>query len=234
MPRVVVLGAGTGVGKTRVSVALLRALATRGVPTLGLKPIESGILRGVNDEPAPDSDAAALAAAGSLQTTLPHPLYALGEPISPHLAARRAGVELDVARCSDWVATSEESVAPRVSSHSALWTVVETAGGVFSPLGVATRNFELARALGPAIWLLVAPDALGVLHDLGATLGAMNALGRLPDHVLLSAARAPDASTGTNAAELTTLGIVRPSAVLARNDDSGIAPLVEHLLATAG
>lgn len=234
MPRVVVLGAGTGVGKTRVSVALLRALAARGTSTLGLKPIESGVRRGPNGTPATDSDAGALADASSLKMQELHPLYALPEPISPHLAARHAGLSLDIARCADWVGVCERSVTPHPSSHSALWTVVETAGGVFSPLGVAVRNFELARALGPAIWLLVAPDSLGVLHDVSATLSAMEALGRKPDHVLLSAARAPDASTGTNAAELSGLGIARPSAVLARDDDSGIVPLVERLLATAG
>jgi dethiobiotin synthetase len=102
---------------------------------------------------------------------------------------------------------------------------------VFSPLGAGARNFELAQSLGEAIWLLVAPDSLGVLHDLTATLTAMAALGRSPDHIVLSAAREPDASTGSNAAELAALGIVTTTAVLARNDDSGIGVLVDRLLA---
>ena len=111
------------------------------------------------------------------------------------------------------------------------WSVVETAGGVFSPLSPTATNFDLALALEPAIWVLVAPDALGVLHDLSATLQAMRARGRTPDHVVLSGAREPDSSTGSNAAELEALGIVATSAVLARNDDRGIASLVERLLA---
>jgi dethiobiotin synthetase len=112
----------------------------------------------------------------------------------------------------------------------AVWSVVETAGGVFSPLSSTAANFELALALDPAIWVLVAADALGVLHDVSATLLAMRARNRVPDHVVLSAARPPDASTGTNAAELAALGIATPSAVLARDDDRGLDALVASLM----
>ena len=232
--RVVVLGCGTGVGKTRLSVALLRALVARGVPVLGLKPIESGIERGdAPNVPASGSDAAALAAAGSLKMEMPHPLYALRAPVSPHLAARSAGAQIDVKRVASWVAQAEQNVTcvtSRVVADSAHWTLIETAGGVFSPLGPGVTNFELALALEPATWVLVAADALGVLHDVSATLRAMRACGREPEHLVLSGAREPDASTGSNATELATLGIARPSAVLARDDDRGVSDLLERLL----
>lgn len=77
--RVVVLGTGTGVGKTRLTVALARALRRIG-PTLALKPLESG----------GDADARAFDVENSLRVD-PHPLIALREPLSPHLAARRDG-----------------------------------------------------------------------------------------------------------------------------------------------
>lgn len=227
--RVVVLGCGTGVGKTRVSVALLRALGERGRSALGLKPIESGIEPKLGAPPT-GSDAAALAAAGSVRTPLAHPLYGLREPVSPHLAARAMGVEIELSRIGAWVAQCEASVTPLVTSPSALWTVVETAGGVFSPLAPGLANFELARALEPAIWLLVAADALGVLHEVSATWKAMRAAGRQPDHLVLSGAREPDASSGGNAAELATLGIATVSAVLTRNDDRGVHALLDRLL----
>jgi dethiobiotin synthetase len=229
--RVVVLGCGTGVGKTRVSVALLRALTSRGLPALGLKPIESGIAPSGNGAYPPDgSDAAELARAGSLRTALPHPLFGLPDPVSPHLAARAAGLRIDIGRVAAWTVQCELEVAPHVVSRSALWTVLETAGGVFSPLAQHVTNFELALRLEPAVWLLVAADALGVLHDVTSTLKAMRAGGREPDHLVLSAARDPDASSGSNAAELATLGIATPSAVLARNDDSGVQALLDQLL----
>jgi dethiobiotin synthetase len=228
--RVVVLGCGTGVGKTRLSVALLRELAARGQPALGLKPIESGLEGDDSAGAPPGSDAAALAAAGSLQPPGRHPLYALRDPLSPHLAARSAGIQIDVQHITTWVEAEERAVTPHVVSDSALWTVVETAGGVFSPLARGVANFELAQALEPAIWVLVAADALGVLHEVSSTLKAMRACGRVPEHLVLSGAREPDASTGSNAVELAALGIATPSAVLARNDDRGVTALVELLL----
>ncbi|HKO53883.1 MAG TPA: dethiobiotin synthase [Polyangiaceae bacterium] len=236
--RVVVLGCGTGVGKTRLSVALLRALVGRGLPALGLKPIESGIeidakIERADTHAAPSgSDAAALALAGSVQTQLRHPLYALRAPVSPHLAARTSGIQIDVQLVVDWVAKAESLVTPHVVPHRSLWTIVETAGGVFSPLAPGVSNFELAQALEPALWLLVAADSLGVLHDVSSASRAMRACGREPDHLVLSGAREPDASSGNNAAELATLGIATPSAVLARNDDRGVDALVERLLET--
>ena len=121
-------------------------------------------------------------------------------------------------------------MTPLVASHSVAWTVIESAGGVFSPLAIGLTNFELALALGPATWVLVGADSLGVLHDVSATMQAMRARGRQPDHVVLSAARERDASTGRNAAELAALGIVTPSAVLDRNDQDGMRGLVQRLL----
>jgi dethiobiotin synthetase len=103
--------------------------------------------------------------------------------------------------------------------HLVAFAVIETAGGLFTPLAPGLTNWELARALDPSIWVLVAPDSLGVLHDTTATLEAARARGRVPDFVVLSAARPADASTGTNAAELESLGIVTPVAVLSRGDD---------------
>ena len=88
----------------------------------------------------------------------------------------------------------------------------------------------LARALDPAIWLLVGADALGVLHDVTATLGFARALGRPPDHVLLSASRSPDASTGTNAAELEALGIASRVFSARAHDAASLASLVDALL----
>jgi dethiobiotin synthase len=229
VPRVVVLGSGTSVGKTRTSVALLRALSGPCRQTIGLKPIESGV-RSHSIDPPPGSDAEALARAGSSPVTVQHPLHALPQPVSPHRAARDLGLEILLESVVSWVRYAE-SMTPLAVPHMALWSVVETAGGVFSPLSEHMTNFDLALTLEPAIWILVAPDAIGVLHDVSATLQAMRARGRAPDHVVLSAARASDASTGGNAGELSALGIVTPTAVLERDNDSGIADLVRRLLA---
>jgi dethiobiotin synthetase len=94
-----------------------------------------------------------------------------------------------------------------VAEHEAPITIVETAGGLFSPLGHTSTNFELTRALRPDGVLLVAPDRLGVLHDLTTTLALAAARGDLPIGIVLSAPAAPDASTGRNDHEIVALGI---------------------------
>jgi dethiobiotin synthetase len=228
VPRLIVLGCGTNVGKTRFCVALLRALTAQGVPTVGLKPIESGIEPGLGS--VPGSDAAALSSAATLNPSQSRAPYALAAPVSPHLAAKAEGLRIDEQVAANWVRKVEAEVATHISPHIAIWSIVETAGGVFSPLSETATNLDLALALEPATWVLVAADALGVLHDVSATLQAMRARNRAPDHLVLCAARAPDASTGTNATELAALGIATPSAVLARDDDRGVEAFAALLL----
>lgn len=216
--RVVVLGTGTGVGKTRLTVALARALRRIG-PTLALKPLESG----------GDADARAFDVENSLRVD-PHPLVALREPLSPHLAARREGRGISVAELAGWVAEQEARLALCDTTSPYLFSVIESAGGALSPLSREARNLELARALDPAQLLLVGPDSLGVLHALGSTLIAMATLGRPPDLIALSAASV-DASTGTNADELRHLGIADPAFVLGPGEDDATR-LAEALLSS--
>lgn len=188
--RVILLGTGTDVGKTYVTACLARGLAER-CSVLALKPIESGVVAGGQ------GDAEAIAAAAGHAPR--HSRWRFAPPVSPHLAARAAGVSIEAAEVASWV-HEQERLGPRDV------TLVETAGGAFSPLAVGVTNVDLAVACGPALWLLIAPDALGVLHDVTATL---RSLPRPPDAVLLSRARPADASTGTNAAELEGLGIAQ-------------------------
>lgn len=192
--RVVVLGTGTGVGKTHVACALLGELRHAGADVVGLKPVETGVGEGVSDA-SRLSEAAGRGAA---------PLHGFADPVSPHLAARRARVRVDVAAIVRWVAGQACSV-----------TLVETAGGALSPLSDEAVQADLAAALAPARAVLVATDRLGVLHDVAATLEACRRRGVDPV-VVLSAPTVPDASTGTNAGELEGLGIATVSAVFPR------------------
>jgi dethiobiotin synthetase len=224
--RVVVLGTGTGIGKTFVTAALARELRRRGCSVIALKPIETGCASA--GDPAASSDAWQLEAA-STGVVRPHPLHAFEDPISPHLAARRARAAIDTGQIVEWVRSAELALHRSTIQYTSPWTIVETAGGALSPLSDTATNVDLARALEPAIWLLVVPDALGVLHDLRATLTALRSLARAPDVIAMSAARPPDSSTGTNAAELAALGIATPAAVFERNSDAGAEPLANAL-----
>lgn len=223
MHRLVVLGTGTDVGKTYASAALLSGLRRRGLQATALKPIETGIAD-AGDAPPPRSDSGVLERAASAPPPRPHPLYRFRRPVSPHLAARETTTQIDLDRIVDWV----NDATLRCPTHM---TLIETAGGAFSPLGPAISNLDLAAALEPAQWLLVAPDSLGVLHDVTATLTALRARARAPDYLLLSASRPPDASTGTNADELRRLRLADPIAVLGPGDTSGLDALLDAVLA---
>lgn len=148
------------------------------------------------------------------------PLFSLRDPISPHLAARREGVTLSARAIA--LATAEESM------------IVESAGGLYSPLSDAETNADVALAYGPrALVVLVAPDRLGVLHDVGACVRAAEVDGITFAAVALSAPAHPDASTGTNAAEIERLGLADAVVVFprARLDDDATKKAAAELYA---
>ncbi|WP_437588956.1 dethiobiotin synthase [Sorangium sp. So ce1000] len=185
------VGTGTGVGKTHASVALVAALAARGDKVCGLKPIESGI-DGIST-----TDAEQLALVSSVQSE-PAP-YRFADPLSPHLAARRCGRDISLDVAVAWVARQPAPVV-----------IVESAGALLSPLGPGMTNADLVRALAPDAVVLVGLDRLGILHEVACCTLALRALapGLPPALVVLNPPEVPDASTGTNAAELVALGIV--------------------------
>jgi dethiobiotin synthetase len=125
------------------------------------------------------------------------PEYCLAEPLSPHLAARREGRKIDVAKIVARVAKLSEG--PDL-------LLIETAGGLFSPLNDSALNADFARDLQRELplarTLLIAADRLGVLHDLGATIRAALVADIKLDGIVLSSPAKADASTGTNGAEL--------------------------------
>jgi dethiobiotin synthetase len=231
MPRVVVLGTGTSVGKTYVTAALARALAASDPAAVvcAVKPLETGVPRVSRDgAPHAGTDAALLEAASRGKPPRPHPLYAFREPLSVHVAARHQRARISLPAVSRWLsAIALPDTALRVTQ----WILIETAGGALSPVTNRLTNAHLATELDPAVWILVAPDSLGVFHDVRATLLGLVAAARAPDFLVLSGARAPDLATGCNAAEFSRLRLPRPAAVLDRHRDpeAALAPLVREL-----
>lgn len=189
MLRIVVLGVGTQIGKTWVAAALARSAGPSA--SIALKPIETGCT------PIAPPDAIALAEAAG--HPLVPPRYTFTAPVTPWLAAESAGETIDLKRVADWI--QQHSSRRGIALH-ATTCIVETAGGVFSPVTLDETNLDLAGLLDPALWLLVAPNRLGVLHDVRATVEAMRALHRAPDLIVLNdhaaTTGASDASTTTN------------------------------------
>jgi dethiobiotin synthetase len=182
---VAVTGTGTSIGKTHCAEALLLALRGMLPRVAGIKPIETGLADGGL------SDADRLRQASSFHVK--HAGYQFAQPVSPHLAAREAGQAIDLGVVRTFV--------EHVRAESDV-TLVELAGGLFSPLSESTLNVDLVRALRPDFTLLVAPDRLGVLHDVLATTCAAQSLGATFAALVVVAPATPDGSTGRNAAEL--------------------------------
>jgi dethiobiotin synthetase len=182
---IVVTGTGTGIGKTHFAEALLLALGKLGLGAAGIKPVETGLSEGGV------TDAARLAAASTFHVK--HSGLRFGDPVSPHLAAREAGVR---------IVPEELAGEVRRAVVSADVAVVELAGGLFTPLSDVETNADLALRLQPDLLLLVAPDRLGVLHETISATRAASAMGLRVDGIVLVAPADGDSSTGRNSSEI--------------------------------
>ncbi|MBX3620963.1 MAG: dethiobiotin synthase [Rhizobacter sp.] len=161
-----VTGTDTEVGKTLVSCGLLLHLRKRHARVVGMKPVAAGTVHTPQGEV--NEDAEALRACGSIEVPreLDNP-YCLPLPLSPHLAARAAGVRIELARlveCYHQLAAQADAV------------VVEGAGGFFVPLNERNTGADLAQALQLPV-VLVVGLRLGCLNHALLTAEAIRARG---------------------------------------------------------
>lgn len=142
MKGVFVTGTDTGVGKTRVSVALIHALRARGLKVAGMKPVAAG-----HDPGELNEDVAALMQAANVESELRdvNP-YAFEPPIAPHIAAAQVGVRIE----PGLIAEAYARLAARADV-----VVVEGAGGFRVPLNDHEDTADLAAALGLPVLLVV-------------------------------------------------------------------------------
>lgn len=148
---VFVTGTDTGIGKTWVAYALLRALSEAGIRSVGMKPVAAGIdlASGIND------DVAALACASNVDAPPgDRNPYAFPDAVAPHLAARAANASIDLAP----IASAYARLADRADA-----IVVEGAGGALVPLDERRDMLDIASALRLPV-LLVVGMRLGCLN----------------------------------------------------------------------
>lgn len=149
-----VTGTDTGVGKTTVSVALLRHAARRGLTPIPFKPAETGC----DPEPA---DAGALWRAA--RPPIPQAdvcLYAFRLPAAPSAAGSAEGVRIDL----DRIVERAYGLAAKGD-----FLLVEGAGGLLAPYVDALTTADLAVRLGLPL-LVVARTALGTVNHTALTL----------------------------------------------------------------
>jgi dethiobiotin synthetase len=148
-----VTGTDTEVGKTVIACALVRALRESGSRVAVMKPVASGARRtpgGLRND-----DALALIAAAATEAPYEdvNP-YCFEPAVSPHIAAKDAGISIDVST----IRAKYQAVAAEAD-----WVVVEGAGGWLAPLSDHQTMADLAWALSlPA--LLVVGLKLGCLN----------------------------------------------------------------------
>jgi dethiobiotin synthetase len=166
MPRLTILGTDTDAGKTYVSTALVRALRDRGVSLAPYKPLASGAPRG-------EGDPGALAEASGLPHDLITP-WCFERPVSPAFELERLGSPASPAWRSEqgtlpWPGTAELLRRAREVEARGHALLIETAGGLASPVTPTLDSWAIARVMGGSS-LLVALNRLGCIAALGAAL----------------------------------------------------------------
>ena len=161
-----ITGTDTGVGKTRVTLALMRLLQARGLSVIGMKPIATGC-DWVNSELRND-DALQLLIQSSVRLGYAeiNP-YAFEPAISPHIAARLVGQKIDLQNILDHY---------RRLQNQANCVLVEGVGGWLVPLHEREQLCDLARTLGLPV-LLVVGMRLGCLNHAQLTGQALDRSG---------------------------------------------------------
>jgi dethiobiotin synthetase len=173
MPRpdvvVVVAGTATEVGKTFVGAALVGDLRATGMRVAARKPAQSF----APDDQRTDADVLAAATDDDPAAVCPRQRW-YETPMAPPMAAealsRPAFTVGDLVSELDWPDAVDVGL-------------VETAGGVRSPIACDGDCASFARALGPDLVVLVADAGLGTINSVRLSAGALD---RLPLVVLLN------------------------------------------------
>jgi dethiobiotin synthetase len=166
-----VTGTDTGVGKTIVSASLLAAMAASGEPVGAYKPVVTGLEdpQEITARGAWPADHELLAMAAGMDPEQVTPLR-FGPAVSPHLAARLSGEQIDPER----LVASAHAVADASSGDRTL--VVEGVGGLLVPLCDDYAVLDLALALALPL-VVVARPGLGTINHTLLTLRAARSAG---------------------------------------------------------
>jgi dethiobiotin synthase len=154
MNGIFVTGTDTGIGKTIVSAALVCALREK-ENVCYWKPVQTGIEEDNDTETVKKL-------ANCRDEEIFDKGFRLEKPLSPHLSARLANVEI----------TIEKVLRFTTDFPSERFWIVEGAGGVLVPLGESELMIDLIKALSLPL-LIVARSGLGTINHTLLTLEAL-------------------------------------------------------------
>lgn len=145
-------GTDTDIGKTFVSLALIRLFTSQGKRTAYYKPFQSGAIENEGSLILPDIDF--IKKHSGLNATDIHALYALAPPLSPYHAAKELGVSL----------SQEEAVSKTkhlASSYDVL--IVEGSGGLYVPITEDYLMIDYFKDIGGLV-VLASRIGLGTIN----------------------------------------------------------------------
>lgn len=141
---ILITGIGTDIGKT-----LVAAIVTEALGADYWKPVQAGYETG--------TDAQTVASLISNSKTVIHKeSYCLSMPASPHIAAAREGVEIDLS-------VLQKDCQAILNSNGTKPLVVEGAGGLLVPLNKRETVADLAKAIDARV-ILVSRNYLGSIN----------------------------------------------------------------------
>jgi dethiobiotin synthase len=154
MRGIFVTGTDTGVGKTAVSAALLQRYRNSAALRYW-KPVQTGIER--------DDDTREVQRLGAGDGEFYELGLRLATPVSPHLAAERAGISIAI----------EVLLAMLPDDAEQCHWIVEGAGGALVPLNARELMIDLMGALGAGV-VVAARSGLGTINHTLLTLEALH------------------------------------------------------------
>jgi dethiobiotin synthetase len=205
-----VTGTDTGVGKTFVTSGLVRYARSKGIDSVGMKPICTGDNSDVHR---------LLEACGSSEPEhLINPVW-YRTPVAPYTASIIEDRLIDLSAIRE----AFEQLAGRHAS-----VLVEGAGGIAVPISAQYDFRDLARDLRLNV-IIVSANRLGVLNHTRLTVEAVRAAGLTCPLIVLNCVQADaDLSQTTNLSVLENL--VDVPALEIEHDQDDFSDLVERLL----
>jgi len=165
-----ITGTDTGVGKTWVTLALMKAMQNKGKAVVGMKPVASGCEK--TNEGLRNDDAVKILQQSSKRPsqTLDYKTvnpYAFEQAVAPHIAAGLAGVKIDIEKIADDFYLLKEG---------ADCVLVEGIGGWCVPLGSEDMLADLVKRLDLQVILIIGLR-LGCINHALSTVRAIQADG---------------------------------------------------------
>jgi len=165
-----ITGTDTGVGKTWVTLALMKAMQNKGKVVVGMKPVASGCTKIGKDLHNDDAVKILQQSSKKPSQTLDYKTvnpYAFEQAVAPHIAAGLAGVKIDIEKIADDFCLLKEDTD---------CVLVEGIGGWCVPLGSEDMLADMVKRLDLKV-ILVIGLRLGCINHALSTFRAIQADG---------------------------------------------------------